>query len=333
MSAKGGLPEGETDNSPQVGMTAESGSRTLSLGTERNARASVSSAVRLASWTGCQWRRLPEGLRDVLWPMAYSAGPHAVIAGERRRAKLLEEEAQILTALAVESRFESIKLAFEGAQSLLESERSRRASVEARLTTTFGLASVANSILLALVTSFVGKQVETSMALVPLLLAIVYLVAQCASAGLAAVRGLTRRAGDASTFANLARGPGESEKQHLLRRTRELLDEYRAFSEATNEKVDAMAVAHVAVRNFLIGILLALCAWVALVVTTARSAATTEAQVVGKLRSDPELLELLRGPAGPRGEKGETGPVGPPGLEGRPGKCPATSPAEAPEEK
>lgn len=59
----------------------------------------------------------------------------------------------------------------------------------------------------------------------------------------------------------------------------------------------------------------------ALVVWTVAANAEVDAarQVVREIRSDAELVELLRGPKGDRGETGSIGPIGPPGEKGATG--------------
>lgn len=58
------------------------------------------------------------------------------------------------------------------------------------------------------------------------------------------------------------------------------------------------------------------------------SSQSDEARLVQRLRSEPDLIELLRGPRGevgktglpgPKGNRGETGPLGPRGARGEPG--------------
>ena len=58
---------------------------------------------------------------------------------------------------------------------------------------------------------------------------------------------------------------------------------------------------------------------------------TTE-DVVAKLRSDPELLKLLRGPEGKKGERGAIGPEGLRGPQGPPGATGPTGAQAAPPE-
>lgn len=92
----------------------------------------------------------------------------------------------------------------------------------------------------------------------------------------------------------------------------------------TDFNVDVFRAAR---RSLLVG-LFSLVAVAAVGGLLGRPSQDDEDRLVRRLRSEPELIELLRGPrgvsgesgpSGPRGERGEVGPSGPPGERGEPG--------------
>jgi hypothetical protein len=288
-------------------------------------------------WTAArlkrQWvrarRSIPEWMVDLLWP---SVAPPTTKEKAHDRAKRAATRAvarQLTDAYLAAEDTARLKELRDSALALFKEEQQRRSSVETRLTTTFGLASISTSILLSLVTSFFGRAPVLTPSLKVLLASTAYLVIQVACAGLAAVSGLHRRSSSHHTLADEVQRPNESENQHLARLTHKLVELELEYHEITNRKVEAMAAAHEAARNLLRGVLIVMVVWFFFLRATALQSASTEEAVISKLRSDPALIELLRGPrgeqggqgpVGPSGPRGDAGPVGPPGS---PGVCPA----------
>lgn len=81
----------------------------------------------------------------------------------------------------------------------------------------------------------------------------------------------------------------------------------------TNFLVDVYKAA----RNF--SLLSFACACL-LIVVAAMARSDREERLILKLRSDPKLVELLRGPKGQQGDVGSAGPMGQPGPRGSPGE-------------
>jgi hypothetical protein len=199
----------------------------------------------------------------------------------------------------------------EDARRLYEREARRRSSVETRLTTVLGMASVAATIAFGTLTTSFAKGltgVGSLTAVVASSLS-VYAVIQLACALRASLSGLSRRAYRRVTLTDLLPAENEAADVHAKR----VMEVYAAATEqhaaANNEKVTSMAVAHEALRNF-VGAVVTLAVFLVVAVAISDAGGSLEERVVQKLRGDPALIELLRGP------QGETGPPGPQGLQG-----------------
>jgi hypothetical protein len=197
---------------------------------------------------------------------------------------------------------------------LLESEKSRRESVEARLTTMMGLASIAGSIVFGSILALATGTLRAPSASLRWFIVIVavYLTVQIASGTLAAVRGLSRRGYLSERGSEVL--PFNEERDAYFRRriacTFTILLDHR---DQNNRKVTQMAVAHQALTNFVWGLLL-----LALLGGVYGIRVRPSDDLVETLKKNHELQEMLRGPqgqpgiAGPRGEPGPVGPKGDP---------------------
>lgn len=189
---------------------------------------------------------------------------------------------------------------------LLEIEDARRQGVEARLTTIFGLSSIAGTIVLG---SILAQPMSLRHGFERLFLAVglLYLAMQMCSAILAAVLGLRRREYRVIMPVDILPSQSETLAVHLRRQiinSLHILDDDRAIN---NAKVTQMAVAHRAMLNFLGGLLvLAALGAVHLKVSSQQDA------FVDRLWQDHKLQDLLRGPQGPQGTPGIQGPPGAP---------------------
>lgn len=252
-------------------------------------------------------RELGEWLSDRIYPRAYP------MSSERRQQEntkierdLQECEARVAALPNDEEPLKTVVADFMG---VIADERERRASVEARLTTIVGLASIAGTLL---VSGLVAEAAGTLQPLVPqarwiIALGSFYLILQVSCAILAAVRGLQRRGYSATVGTDLLPPLGVSKVDHLRAHVSDLvgmLENHRSVNEG---KVTAMAVAHSALTNFMFGMMVL----GALATYFGITAPTTD--VLKTLRQDHHLFEELRGPAGP---VGPSGPAGPPGSVG-----------------
>jgi len=140
----------------------------------------------------------------------------------------------------------------------------------------------------------------------------VYTAGQLACALIAALRGLSRRQYPLLTAVDLFPEKSAPAHEYAKRTIIAYVTTTDGHQAVNSEKVGMMAVAHVALRNFIIAAL-ALTILLSIAIATSAGGGALEERVIRQLRSDPELIELLRGPRGP------AGPIGPPGPPGRRG--------------
>lgn len=266
------------------------------------------------------WRRVPEPIRDVIWPAVL---PSTVAEDElerQRRDARRDADLAAVDALASGVDDQAIADAATAIEASFEAEKARRSSVESRLTTVLGMVSVAASVAFGALTSVFSKGfqgVNTPSAVVGAGL-MVYAVVQLVNALLASLRGLQRAGYETIAAADVLPRPGESRAENRLRNMRIGIRTRVQHADVNSRKVEAMAVAHVALRNFVIAVLV-LSVLVATVMAWPGEDQSIEQQIIRRLRSDSALIELLRGPrgnAGPQGKpgvQGERGPAGPPG--------------------
>ncbi len=200
-------------------------------------------------------------------------------------------------------------------QSLLDAEKERQYRAEQRMTGALGFSGVAGTLAIGLA----GGSLTSSWGALPgpfklvLGLAVLYVAAQLVRIALSSLGGLER-----ASYLGLV--PNDilpvTDKDQLTRRKLHLkhlvllLEQHKSVND---RKLNAMAVAHRAMRNYLVGV--ALLGFLGLAAHMGGSHQEAS-ELVRELRGDPQLIELLRGPQGPRGEKGPEGPQGPRGPQG-----------------
>ncbi|MFL6605747.1 MAG: hypothetical protein ACJ8R9_31095 [Steroidobacteraceae bacterium] len=263
-------------------------------------------------------RDVGEWFSDRIYPHAYPLSPDQL---RQEAAKVEQELAECQSRLAAlpDHDDELMKVMADFA-ALVAEERERRTSVEARLTTIVGLVAIAATLLISgLVAEAAGTlQPSVPLARWAIALGAGYLIVQLCCAILAAIRGLQRRGYDALSGSDLLRPVGMTPVQHLRTRAwglAKMLEDHRAGNRV---KVTEMAVAHCALTNFLVGmILLGL-------VATYFGITAPSTDILKNLHQDHQLLEELRGPAGPAGPDGPAGPQGAAGPSGPKGDAGAT---------
>lgn len=104
-------------------------------------------------------------------------------------------------------------------------------------------------------------------------------------------------------------------------RKRRVLKDYIAaahFNECVNRHL--VDIYRAARRMFFVALIfLTFIGWLTVLWVTGIAPGSPEKRIVSDLRSDPELLKLLRGPIGPAGLPGTVGPKGDQGKPGNPG--------------
>ena len=159
-------------------------------------------------------------------------------------------------------------------QGLAAAEEDRCRAVEGKLQGVTGFSSVAASLLLAISARTVESR---SFSVSPLGLAVVlgliaYAAVQFLRAILAAITGLRRRGYVRFTSVDLAPRMGETEYCFLLRLNRELSRQIEINARVNDERVTQMELAHLAVRNAVVVLTLALVASAVLAVARVLSA-------------------------------------------------------------
>ncbi len=272
--------------------------------------------------------RLPERLVDWIWPSARPLTREQRTKERRNRHERAEAVAIRMKGWQELGRDDQ-KVNREGVERLLEAEENRRNSVQARLGSVIGMASIAISVTFAVAGLVLAKSTPAT----PLLFLIglsgvaLYVALQFMITVLAAVTGVQRAGATGLTAAEVLRDNEESKAIQDKRIVEVLLKRFIDIHESTNRSVTQMAIAHTAMRNACVGIFAAI-----VILGTAvlwRSANDVDEdlqqQIIKEIRSDASLADFLRGPRGlqgppgPKGEKGEKGDPGAKGERGSPG--------------
>lgn len=265
------------------------------------------------------WCWVPEWIRDSFWPAVTPATPMELEREKRQDLERLEQDLASIDALSGTTDDSVLQRAAAAILLSIDAERERRSSAEARLTTVLGMVSIAASVAFGALTAVFGKGfqgVNTFEAIAGAGM-MVYAVLQLVNALLASLRGLRRRGYLQSQPSELLPKPGETANAHLRRQMALMVHARAQHAELNSRKIDAMDVAHTALRNFVYAVFI-LSAFVAAAMVRP-GGESPESAIITKLRADPTLIELLRGPRGSQGDKGLPGPAGQRGAAGERG--------------
>lgn len=198
-----------------------------------------------------------------------------------------------------------------GCAKLLDEAERVRVSVEGRLTSTLGLWSIAGTIVFGSILAIAAGSLRVQAVPLRVLMALgaLYLVLQICCAIFASIRGLERRGYIGMTISGVFRSPGEEYPVFIRRQIKEAADRLNDSRSHNDDKVSQMAVAHRAMKNFVVGLIVIAALGTCFAIRTKK----TEADVVQTLRRNHDLSEMLRGPQGPQGPPGPRGEPGPPG--------------------
>lgn len=169
------------------------------------------------------------------------------------RHELVEERIATLS-----SDKDSLSEIVAAAEKLFDQERARKASIDTRLISIIGLVSVAGTVVLSALFSLAAGTLPFPDLVVrsALSLSCLYLALQLFAALLAATSGVMRASYPMETTLSLLPRPKVSLSVHLRERISQLdllVEEHRTIN---NRKLSLLAVAHVALKNFLHGLLL-----------------------------------------------------------------------------
>jgi hypothetical protein len=192
--------------------------------------------------------------------------------------------------------------------SMLDDEQKRQQSIDARLTTIIGLSSIAGTLVFGTLLTTIPRTLSTLSSF--LLVSLAYLILQLVCAMLAAVRGLERRAYAFVSSAQLLPAVGEIKDAYYRRQIGQSVEVLVQNQDQNNLKLTYLAVAHTALKNFILGVVI-----FAGLAGAYRLREPPSDELVTRLKADRVLRNLLRGPEGPRGATGAQGATGPAGAE------------------
>lgn len=256
------------------------------------------------------FRRLKWFLIDLIFPI-----PTPFTEGQaKRETELAENEQKDCDARIAALPNNTVLVTAYLAQcaALLDEEDERRRSVESRLTSILGLSSIAGTIVFGGILAEAGGMLGLQKPLLRDVMAIgaLYLALQICSAILAAIRGLERRGYDTATTSGVLPAPNVACLDHLKSQITTCANRLADHRFQNSQKVDQMATAHHAMKNFFGGlIILALCG------TYYALTASPSNNLIQTLKTNHELNEMLRGPQGPKGDAGPAGPKGEPAVK------------------
>jgi hypothetical protein len=244
-----------------------------------------------------------------VWPVTEPSDPAEAAAYAKR---MNEEQKAALSHINNLTNTDDVDFAITALEFLLSDERERRQSIQTRLAGLLGFATVAATIGLAVASAIVDVRANFPLP-VRIILGVLafYAVIQLVLVGYHSIEGLRHVPYLGITLDDVLSEQiktSVAQKWHYLRA---LVQVFHDDRELNNHKLDAMTLAHASARNYIVGI--AVFILVTLGIRVLAVPQPSVEQVVRELRSNPRLLELLRGP---RGDAGPMGPAGPPGVAG-----------------
>lgn len=229
-------------------------------------------------------------LTDLVFPRLAGSTRSREVTAKKHWRKLAGLDQRSVEQLGSDE--EQLKQYATEVDKLLEREQSRKQSVEGRLTSIIGLTSIAATIVLSGLVSLAAGTLPAPPKPTTLLFAIgsLYLVLQLFVALFAAVNGLSRAVHLEDTAADLFEAQKSAPGVRLRREIARKLGQVRDYRRNGDAKVDQMAVAHRAVKNFLVALLLLAfaAAWVAV---TRDPASVSKTDDRGPATSTPSAAE------------------------------------------
>jgi len=256
------------------------------------------------------WSRTSWFLIDLIAPRPRPLNAQELQQQSKRRSDQIAESSNRIGAVPDDPG--QLQRYLQALTELWKDDKERSQSVETRLTTILGFASLAGTIVFGCIITQVFSKTSAASTQSKLIAigGAVYLTLQLCIAVSASVKGLQRRGYLRPEASDVLPQANENEQAHLRNRMRQLCRMIDDQAIHTNDKVTWMAVAHRAAQNF-IGALLLLAVIAGYFVT--RQWDATDGELISTLRTNRELYDELRGPpgvAGPKGAPGERGPAG-----------------------
>ena len=200
-----------------------------------------------------------------------------------------------------------VKRAHEDVLDVLHKAEERIRTTEGKLATLIALSALSATLVLS-VNGRGGPPAHWT-----ILLATGYCLLQLVGILFATWRGLRRRSFSVLSIADLTPTWTATDTARVLNVIQSDVRRCHEHQQAGNEKVTDLAIAHTALRNFLVGLLVLFVASVTFPPTT-ESIESRVQRVIEEIERHPNILDALRGP------QGEVGPQGPQGVRGSPGE-------------
>lgn len=196
-----------------------------------------------------------ERLADFVWPrLAGRSDDHT-----RQENEKLNEETTLISKAADALRSDESQLGgyLAACDKLSEAEGSRKAGIEARLLSIAGLVSIAGTVVLGALFSLATEKVAFGSPIAKLLLSVgcLYLTIQLVAGLHASVKGLTATGYIEDQPHERLPLPGATQCAYLRRRIKQVLVRVAEHRQVNNGKLDQLKIAHVALQNFLWGLL------------------------------------------------------------------------------
>ncbi len=196
-----------------------------------------------------------ERMADFIWPrLAGSSDDHT-----RQEHEKLTEETTLISKAADALRSDESQLGgyLAACEKLFEAEGSRKSSIEARLLSIAGLVSIAGTVVLGALFSLATEKLTFGSPIAKFVLSAgcLYLTIQLVAALHASVRGLRATGYVEDQPHERLPIPGATKCAYLLRRIKQVLVRVAEHRQVNNGKLDQLNIAHVALHNFLWGLL------------------------------------------------------------------------------
>jgi hypothetical protein len=254
---------------------------------------------------------------DCVWPIV------TPVSKEERERRQQADESRLQNDLAAIETLrgqsvEVVKKAHEDVLDALEKEKERIRTVESKLGTLIALSALSATLVLSV--NCRGSPVVHW----TILITTGYCLLQLIRILFATLYGLRRRSFSVLSIADLSPTWVGTDTEHFLIVVKNEVKHSHEHQHAGNEKVTALAIAYIALRNFLFG-LLALFVALLMFPPISESIERSVKRVIEEIGRHPHILDALQGPQGevgpqgPQGFPGLPGETGPPGPQGSPG--------------
>lgn len=189
-----------------------------------------------------------ESFFDWIWPSTPKKLPKQVVERNLKDKELLEEDLASIKTLSNKS-IEDVRKSYKEVIEIVTEERSRTDRVEGKLATLFVLSAI--SATLAFSASHFFPSGGHWVVLIPM----GYCLLQLLRVLSAVIAGMKRQSYYAVRIKDLIPSLADTDVKHLVTLMKDIVKGHHANQQVTNKKVTALEIAHISVRNFLVGLL------------------------------------------------------------------------------